>query len=74
MNAKKAKAIRRALRRSHVEWNQAVYVKRNIHMVKEYGIDSEGKQFVISAVEAHTAFLSVACGRKVYKQLKKVAK
>lgn len=73
MNAKTAKAIRRVLRQAHVDVNQRIYIKRNIHMVRTYGLDADGKKFVLGSTEAHTAYLSPACGRKVYKQLKRAA-
>ena len=73
MNAKKAKKLRAILKARHVDVNQRIYIKRNIHMVREYGLDSDGKKFVLGAVEACTSYLSVACGRKIYLQLKKRA-
>ena len=73
MNAKKVKALSKLLRKQHIDIDQRIYIKRNIHTVREYGVDSKGEKFVLSATEAHTSYLSPACGRKIYLQLKKRA-
>ena len=74
MNAKKCKTVRRALAAKGLNFRDAQYIKRNIHFLKiSDGVDSKGKPRIVAQVEVYTGYLTPLCGRKVYKQLKKVA-
>ncbi len=74
MNAKKCKAIRRTLKAKGIDFRNARYIKRNIHFLKvSDGVDVMGKPLIVAQVEVYTGYLAPLCGRKVYKQLKKVA-
>ncbi len=74
MNAKKCKAIRRALKAKGINFRDANYIKMNIHLLKiQEGVNEDGTPRIIAQAEVYTGYLTPACGRKVYKQLKKVA-
>lgn len=74
MNAKKCKAIRRSLKAKGLNFRDAQIIKRNIHFLKiQEGTNSDGTPRIIAQAEVYTGWLAPLCGRKVYKQLKKVA-
>jgi hypothetical protein len=73
MNAKKCKAIRRALREQKIDVNQVAYLARNEHVVVGYSLtelNDDGTKVVNCRTTAQTNYLNPACGRGIYRALK----
>jgi len=75
MNAKLAKALRKALRLNGVNPTQTTYEARNEHIVVGYSMtemNDDGTKIVNCRTTAQTNYLAPACGRALYKAMKRV--
>lgn len=74
MNLKKAKMLRKMLRKQGIDPTQVFYLSTKEHLVHPVVTNQHGEKVkdLSHAVQAHTRVLSNGCGRAIYLQMKKV--